>query len=122
MTLGTMVLIIILGTQVHIITLGTQVGLGALAIIPALGTGDHLGVITTATGAGAEEAGTVDIGDIHLRVMDIIGVDMLLPLQLAEADGQPQTMLTDVRTTDLLLMVQQTMVAEAEISIAELVA
>ena len=117
-TLGTIVPgIMILGTTAH--------GLGAGVIPTILGTraitGGH---ITTAAGAGAgagmEEAGTADIGDIHLCAMDIIEVDMLLQLILvAEVDGQALTMLADVHTTDLLLMVQQAMVAEAEISTAE---
>ena len=111
-----------LGTIVHIImTLGIMVGLG-VGVIPTIPgtqviTGGH---ITTAAGAGMEEAGTVDIGDIHLGAMDIIEVDMLLrPILVAEVDGQALTMLADVHTTDLLPMAQQAMVAEAEISTAE---
>ena len=117
MTLGTM----ILGTIVHIImTHGIMVGLGIGVIPTTLGTrtitGDH---ITTAAGAGMEEAGMADIGDIHQDAMDIIEVDMLLPTLHAEVDGLLQTMLADVHITDLLLMAQQPMVAEAEISIVE---
>ena len=114
----------ILGTIVHIImTLGIMVGLG-VGVIPTIPgtraiTGGH---ITTVAGAGMEEAGMADIGDIHLVAMDIIEVDMLLPTLVAEVDGQALTMLADVHTTDLLLMVQQAMVAEAEISTAEQVA
>ena len=109
------------GTMVHIITLGTPVGLGVGVIPTILGTqaitGDH---ITTAAGAGMEEAGMEDIGDIHLCAMDIIEVDMLLvPIQVAGVDGQPQMMLADVHITDLLLMAQQAMVAEVETSTAE---
>ena len=109
------------GTMVHIITLGTPVGLGVGGILTILGTqaitGGH---ITTAAGAGMEEAGMVDIGDIHLVAMDIIEVDMLLrPILVAEVDGQPQMMLADVHITDLLLMAQQAMVAEVETSTAE---
>ncbi len=109
------------GTMVHIITLGTPVGLGVGVILTILGTqaitGGH---ITTAAGAGMEEAGMVDIGDIHLVAMDIIEVDMLLrPILVAEVDGQPQMMLADVHITDLLLMAQQAMVAEVETSTAE---
>ena len=121
MTLGTM----ILGTIVHIImTHGIMVGLGIGVIPTTLGTrtitGDH---ITTAAGAGMEEAGMADIGDIHLVAMDIIEVDMLLqPILVAEVDGQALTMPADVHTTDLLPMAQQAMVAEAEISTAEQVA
>ena len=118
MTLGTM----ILGTIVHIImTLGIMVGLG-VGVIPTIPgtqviTGGH---ITTVAGAGMEEAGMADIGDIHLVAMDIIEVDMLLqPILVAEVDGQALTMLADVHTTDLLPMAQQAMVAEAEISTAE---
>ena len=109
------------GTMVHIITLGTPVGLGVGVILTILGTqaitGGH---ITTAAGAGMEEAGMVDIGDIHLVARDIIEVDMLLrPILVAEVDGQPQMMLADVHITDLLLMAQQAMVAEVETSTAE---
>ena len=112
----------ILGTIVHIImTHGIMVGLGIGVIPTTLGTrtitGDH---ITTAAGAGMEEAGMADIGDIHQDAMDIIEVDMLLrPILVAEVDGLLQTMLADVHITDLLLMAQQPMVAEAEISIVE---
>ena len=85
-TLGITTLgITIHGTMVHIITLGTLVGLGVGVIPTILGTqaitGGH---ITIAAGAGMEEAGTVDIGDIHLGAMDIIEVDMLLQLILVE--------------------------------------
>jgi hypothetical protein len=114
-----------LGTIVHIImTLGIMVGLG-VGVIPTIPgtraiTGGH---ITTVAGAGMEEAGMADIGDIHLVAMDIIEVDMLLqPILVAEVDGQALTMLADVHTTDLLPMAQQAMVAEAEISTAEQVA
>jgi hypothetical protein len=113
------------GTIVHIImTLGIMDGLG-VGVIPTIPgtqviTGGH---ITTAVGAGMEEAGMVDIGDIHLCAIEIIEVDMLLQLiLLAEVDGQALTMLADVHTTDLLPMAQQAMVAEAEISTAEQVA
>ena len=118
-TLGTIVPgIMILGTTAH--------GLGAGGIPTILGTraitGGH---ITTAAGVGAgagvEEAGMVDIGDILLYT-EATEADMLLPTLVAEADGQALTMLADVHTTDLLLMVQQAMVAEAEISIVEQVA
>ena len=109
------------GTMVHIITLGTPVGLGVGVIPTILGTqaitGGH---ITTAAGAGMEEAGMADIGDMHLCAMDIIEVDMLLqPILVAGVDGQPQMMLADVHITDLLLMAQQAMVAEVETSTAE---
>ena len=109
------------GTMVHIITLGTPVGLGVGVILTILGTqaitGGH---ITTAAGAGMEEAGMVDIGDIHLVAMDIIEVDMLLqPILVAEVDGQALMMQADVHTTDLLPMAQQAMVAEVETSTAE---
>ena len=110
------------GTIVHIImTLGIMVGLG-VGVIPTIPgtqaiTGGH---ITIAAGAGMEEAGTADIGDIHLGAMDIIEVDMLLRLILvAEVDGQALTMPADVHITDLLLMAQQAMVAEVETSTAE---
>ena len=110
------------GTIVHIImTLGIMVGLG-VGVIPTIPgtqviTGGH---ITTAAGAGMEEAGTADIGDMHLGAMDIIEVDMLLRLILvAEVDGQALTMPADVHITDLLLMAQQAMVAEVETSTAE---
>ena len=91
-------------------------GVGVIPTIPGTQviTGGH---ITTAVGAGMEEAGTVDIGDIHLGAMDIIEVGMLI--LVAEVDGQALTMLADVHTTDLLPMAQQAMVAEAEISTAE---
>jgi hypothetical protein len=97
-------------------THGIMVGLGIGVIPTILGTqtitGDH---ITTAVGAGMEEAGMVDIGDIHLCAIEIIEVDMLLqPILLAEVDGQAPMMLADVHTTGLLLTVQQAMVAEAE--------
>ena len=122
MTLGTTTL----GTIVPgIMTLGTTVhGLGVGVIPTILGTraitGGH---ITIAAGAGMEEAGMEDIGDIHLCAMDIIEVDMLLvPIQVAGVDGQPQMMLADVHTTGLLLMAQQAMAVEAEISTAEQVA
>ena len=111
------------GTMVHIITLGTLVGLGVGVIPTILGTqaitGDH---ITTAAGAGMEEAGTADIGDMHLCATEIIiiEVDMLIvPILVAGVDGQPQMMLADVHITDLLLMAQQAMVAEVETSTAE---
>ena len=97
-------------------------GVGVIPTIPGTRaiTGGH---ITTVAGAGMEEAGTVDIGDIHLCAIEIIEVDMLLQLiLLAEVDGQALTMLADVHTTDLLPMAQQAMVAEAEISTAEQVA
>ena len=117
MTLGTM----ILGTIVHIImTHGIMVGLGIGVIPTTLGTrtitGDH---ITTAAGAGMEEAGMADIGDMPQYTEDTTEADMLLPTLHAEVDGLPQTMLADVHITDLLLMAQQPMVAEAEISIVE---
>ena len=118
MTLGTM----ILGTIVHIImTHGIMVGLGIGVIPTTLGTrtitGDH---ITTAAGAGMAEAGIVaDIGDMPQYTEDTTEADMLLPTLHAEVDGLLQTMLADVHITDLLLMAQQPMVAEAEISIVE---
>jgi hypothetical protein len=120
MTLG----ITTLGTIVHIImTLGIMVGLG-VGVIPTIPgtqviTGGH---ITTVAGAGMEEAGTADIGDMHLCTTEIIiiEVDMLIvPILVAGVDGQPQMMLADVHITDLLLMAQQAMVAEVETSTAE---
>ena len=112
MTLGTMVLI----TMTH----GIMVGPGTTAIIPVLGTGDLRGGITTVAGAGAEEAGMADTGDIRQCAMDITEeADTQPPILLAEADGQAATMPADVHIGDLLLMVLQTMVAGAETSIAE---
>ena len=114
-TLGTIVPgIMILGTTAH--------GLGVGAFPTILGTqaitGGH---ITTAAGAGAgmEEAGMEDIGDILLYIIEAIEEDMLHQALVAEVDGPLQTMLADVLITDLLLMALQAMVAEAEISIVE---
>ena len=115
------------GTIVHIImTLGIMVGLG-VGVIPTIPgtqviTGGH---ITTVAGAGMEEAGTADIGDMHLCTTEIIIIEvgmLIVPILVAGVDGQPQMMLADVHTTDLLPMAQQAMVAEAEISTAEQVA
>ena len=112
MTLGTTVLITMI--------LGIMAGLGVTAIIPVLGTGDLHGVIIIATGVGMAEAGIVaGIGDMPQYITDTTEADMLLPTLHAEVDGLLQTMLADVHITDLLLMAQQPMVAEAEISIVE---
>ena len=110
-----------LGTTVPItMTHGIMVGLGTTDTITVHGTGELHGGITTTTGAGAEEAGMADTGDIDPCATE---VDMLLPLTMvAEADGQAATMLADVHIGDLLLMVRQAMAAEAGISIAEQVA
>ena len=115
-TLGTIVPgIMILGTMVH--------GLGVGAIPTILGTqaitGGH---ITTAAGAGMEEAGMEDIGDIlqfTTEATEATEEDMLHQALVAEVDGSPQTMLADVLITGLLLMALQAMVAEAETSIVE---
>ena len=112
-TLGTIVPgIMILGTTAH--------GLGVGVIPTILGTqaitGGH---ITTAAGAGMEEAGMEDIGDILQFTTEAIEEDMLHQALVAEVDGPLQTMLADVLITGLLLMALQAMVAEAETSIVE---
>jgi hypothetical protein len=105
------------GTIVHIImTLGIMVGLG-VGVIPTIPgtqviTGGH---ITIAAGAGMEEAGMADIGDIHLVAMDIIEVDMLLqPILVAEVDGQAIMVQVGMTHTD-----DQTSLTEAETIMAE---
>ena len=113
-----------LGTTVPItMTHGIMVGLGTTDTITVHGTGELHGGITTTTGAGAEEAGMADTGDIRQCAMDITEeADTQPPILLAEADGQAATMPADVHIGDLLLMVRQAMAAEAGTSIAEQVA